>query len=210
MSDLTIIEKHSLVLRLVHWLNVFFLSVMIWSGCLIYWADQAFLPLPKFLVKYFDLDYRLAEGMGWHFFFMWFFTVNGIVYFLYLCISGDWRERLPYSGILKDSYNVLLHDLGLRAEAPSKRGKYNAVQRLAYSGALFMGLGSLVTGLAIYKPIQLGWLTGLLGGYQAARFEHFILMLGILLFIGIHVVQVLRAGWNNFRAMVAGYEIEKD
>jgi thiosulfate reductase cytochrome b subunit len=70
-----------------------------------------------------------------------------------------------------------------------------------------MGFGSLVTGLATYKPAQYAWLTGLLGGYMAVRFEHFLLALGYVLFFLIHVAQVVRAGWNNFRAMVSGYEL---
>jgi thiosulfate reductase cytochrome b subunit len=62
----------------------------------------------------------------------------------------------------------------------------------------------------IYKPVQLHYLTFLLGGYAAARLEHFILMIGFILFFMVHVVQVLKAGWNQFRAMVTGYEIKKN
>ena len=61
--------------------------------------------------------------------------------------------------------------------------------------------------LAIYKPTQLAWLTGLLGGYAWARAEHFTLAVGYVLFFVIHITQVVRAGWNNFRAMVTGYEL---
>lgn len=70
-----------------------------------------------------------------------------------------------------------------------------------------MGAGSLITGLAIYKPVQLAWLTGLLGSYEMARWEHFWLTIGYVLFFVIHISQVIRAGWNNFRAMVTGYEV---
>ena len=70
-----------------------------------------------------------------------------------------------------------------------------------------MGAGSLLTGLAIYKPVQLGWLTRLLGGYEWARWEHFWLTVGYVLFFIVHIAQVIRAGWNNFRAMVTGYEV---
>jgi thiosulfate reductase cytochrome b subunit len=70
-----------------------------------------------------------------------------------------------------------------------------------------MGFGSLLTGLAIYKPTQFAWLASLLGGYMAARFEHFLLALGYVLFFLIHIAQVIRAGWNNFRGMVSGYEL---
>jgi thiosulfate reductase cytochrome b subunit len=72
---------------------------------------------------------------------------------------------------------------------------------------ILMGLTSVVTGLAIYKPVQLAWLTRLVGGYERARWEHFWLAAGYVLFFLIHVMQVVRAGWNNFRAMVTGYEI---
>ncbi len=70
-----------------------------------------------------------------------------------------------------------------------------------------MGVGSLLTGLAIYKPVQFAWLTSLLGGYEWARFIHFWLTVGYVMFFIVHLVQVIKAGWNNFRAMVTGYEV---
>ena len=73
-----------------------------------------------------------------------------------------------------------------------------------------MGLGSLVTGLAIYKPVQLGWLCAISGGYEFARILHFSLTLGYVLFFLVHIIQVILAGWNNFRAMVTGFEVIKE
>ena len=72
-----------------------------------------------------------------------------------------------------------------------------------------MGAGSLLTGLAIYKPTQFAWLVGLLGGYEtlAQLWEHFLLVIGYVLFFVVHIAQVIKAGWNNFRAMVTGYEL---
>ena len=90
------------------------------------------------------------------------------------------------------------------------RRKFNGAQRLAYTGVVAMGAGSLLTGLAIYKPVQLAWLTTLLGGYPLARLEHFVLTVGYVAFFVIHIAQVVRAGWNNFRAMVIGVEVAKD
>ena len=104
---------------------------------------------------------------------------------------------------------MLLHDLKISKNKPVVRGKFNGAQRIVYSAVIVMGLGSLLTGIAIYKPVQVGWFTQLLGGYEAARLEHFILMILFILFFIIHVLQVMRAGWNNFRAMIAGYEIQK-
>ena len=87
------------------------------------------------------------------------------------------------------------------------RRKFNGAQQLAYTSVVLMGAGSLATGLAIYKPTQLAWLTNLLGGYEWARWEHFWLTLGYVAFFFVHISQVVRAGWNNFRAMVTGFEI---
>jgi thiosulfate reductase cytochrome b subunit len=72
-----------------------------------------------------------------------------------------------------------------------------------------MGIGSILTGLAIYKPVQLGWLMAIFGGYKMSRIIHFALTICYVLFFVIHIVQVIIAGWNNFRAMVTGFEVEK-
>jgi len=85
--------------------------------------------------------------------------------------------------------------------------KFNGAQQIAYTSVILMGVGSLLTGLAIYKPVQFAWLTSLLGGYEWARFIHFWLTVGYVMFFIVHLVQVIKAGWNNFRAMVTGYEV---
>ncbi|MDB5063044.1 MAG: thiosulfate reductase, partial [Mucilaginibacter sp.] len=87
------------------------------------------------------------------------------------------------------------------------QNKYNAAQRIAYTAIIIMGFGSLITGLAIYKPVQFNTITWLCGGYHAARIEHFVLTIGYVLFFVIHVVQVVLAGWNNFRSVISGFEV---
>ena len=154
----------------------------------------------------YDLSGRLAEGMGWHFLFMWFFFINGLLYVLYTAISGEWRYLVPNRNTLKEAWQVTLHDLYLSKHHPPRR-KFNGAQQIAYTSIIVMGLGSLVTGLAVYKPVQFGWLATLCGGYGAARFIHFWLTIGYILFFCVHILQVIRAGWNNFRAMVTGYEV---
>jgi thiosulfate reductase cytochrome b subunit len=153
----------------------------------------------------YSLSGRLAEGMGWHFFFMWLFAVNGIAYVLYTVFSGQWRHIVPSGRSFREAWQVVLHDLRIRKEPLPKR-KYNGAQQIAYTGVVLMGLGSLATGIAIYKPAQLSW-PEFLGGYTAARFLHFWLTMGFVGFVLVHVVQVLRAGWNNFRGMVTGKEL---
>lgn len=153
------------------------------------------------------LDHRLAEGMAWHFTLMWGFALNGLAYVSYTILSGEWRHLAPNRHTFRDAWQTILHDMRLSKQAPPK-AKFNGAQRLAYTGVIAMGAGSLLTGLAIYKPTQLAWLTTLLGGYEAARAEHFALTIGYVLFFVVHISQVIRAGWNNFRAMICGYELE--
>ena len=143
--------------------------------------------------------------MGWHFAFAWLLVVNGLVYVAYLAASGEWRELLPRGRHFPEAWQVVLHDLGVRKE-PLPRAKLNAAQRVTYTAVIVMGALSTLTGLAIYRPTQLAWLVWGFGGYQAARLEHFWLMLGFCAFFGLHLVQVARAGFNNFRAMIIGVE----
>jgi thiosulfate reductase cytochrome b subunit len=208
--------KHSRPIRWMHWINVPVLSVMIWSGLLIYWANDVYTLsiggvslfhfFPDWFYKALGLERRLATGMAYHFFFMWLFAINGLAYVLYTLASGEWRHLLPNRHTPYEAWHVILHDLHL-TKKPLPPAKFNGAQRLAYTGVILMGLGSLVTGLAIYKPTQLSWLTMLLGGYGWARAEHFILTVGYVVFFLVHIAQVIKAGWNNFRAMVTGYEL---
>ena len=214
-----IIYKHTIATRWMHWINFPVLTIMIWSGMLIYWANDIYQikignsVLVKFFPEWFytklHIPYRLSEGMAFHFVFMWLFIINGLLYVTYTAVSGEWRYLLPKKGALKESWQVLLHDLHIRKTAPPQ-SKYNAAQRVAYTMIIIMGVGSLITGLAIYKPVQVQWLMTLCGGYEAARLEHFILTVGYVLFFLIHILQVIKAGWNNFRAMVAGFEVIKE
>ena len=209
-------NKHQFFARWTHWVNFPILFVMIWSGLLIYWANGVyrlgfgdvtlFHFFPPVVYRLLHLDHRLAQGMAWHFYFMWFFAINGLIYILFTLATGHWREMLPTRNGFRDALLVTLYDLGLRKECPPQ-GKYNAAQQISYSAIILMGAGSLVTGLAIYRPIQVHWLASLLGGYEWARMEHFALTIGYLLFFVVHVMQVARAGWNNFRSMVSGYEV---
>jgi thiosulfate reductase cytochrome b subunit len=212
-------KKHPLAIRWFHWINFPLLMLMIWSGLLIYWANDVysislfgatlFHFFPNWVYNLLGLSFGLAEGMAWHFAVMWFFALNGIFYVGYTLLSGEWRHLVPNRHSFHESWQVLLHDLGLSKTAPPKR-KFNGAQQIAYTSVVLMGAGSLLTGLAIYRPVQAGWLTALLGGYEWARAQHFWLTIGYLLFFCIHIAQVIRAGWNNFRAMVVGVELVKE
>lgn len=209
-------KKHPLAIRWFHWINFPALTMMIWSGMLIYWANDVyriglgsvtlFKFFPEWVYQALNFRHRLAEGMAWHFFFMWPFAINGLLYVLYTAYSGEWRYLLPNRRSLREAIQVTLHDLRLSKVHPPPR-KFNGAQQISYTSVILMGAGSLLTGLAIYKPVQLARLTSLLGGYERARFIHFWLTMGYIMFFVAHLVQVIKSGWNNFNAMVTGYEI---
>ena len=213
-----IIKKHPLAIRWLHWINFPILAIMVWSGLLIYWANDVYKLgwgdrtvlkfFPDSFNKALNIPFRLAEGMSLHFVFMWLFAINGIIYFFYLLFSKEWKLIFPNKRSLKEAWQVLLHDLRIKKGLPPQK-KYNAAQRIAYTGVIIMGFMMLLTGLAIYKPAQLYWLCAMLGGYEWARAEHFIITILFSLFFVIHVIQVILAGWNNFRSMVTGFEVEK-
>jgi thiosulfate reductase cytochrome b subunit len=208
----------------MHWFNVPVLSVMIWSGLLIYWANDVyrigfgeltlfhFFPsgfyegFELFGTHWFKLSYSLAKGMAWHFTFMWLFVGNGIAYVGYTIWSGYWRYLVPTRRSFREAWQVVLHDLHLSKQAPPRR-LFNGAQQIAYTSVILMGAGSALTGLAIYKPVQVAWLTTLLGGYEWARWEHFWLTVGYVAFFVIHISQVIRAGMGNFLGMVTGHEL---
>ena len=209
-------KKHPLAIRWFHWINFPLLALMIWSGILIYWAYPTYrIGIGDFTLVKMNLDQttwralkvnnRLAEGMALHFFFMWLFAINGAAYVAYTLVSGEWRELVPNRHTLRDAWNVLLHDLHIR-KGPLPKAKFNGAQKLAYSGVIVMGVGSLLTGLAIFRPVQFAWLTALFGGYPAARFVHFWLTVGYVVFFVVHIAMVLLAGpLNELRAMITGW-----
>lgn len=213
-----IVHKHPLAIRWFHWLNFPLLFVMIWSGMLIYWANGIykiqvgdtiiFKFFPKSFYSFLGISGQLAKGMAWHFATMWLFTINGILYCLYTMVSGEWRLIIPEKKSFKEAWQVVLYDLGISKVCPPQ-DKYNAAQRIIYTLVIVMGFGSILTGWAIFRPIQLSWLTTVLGGYEAARLEHFVLTMGFVLFFVVHVLQVIKAGWKNFQSIITGFEVKE-
>ncbi len=225
-STLRMERRHPLAIRWMHWINFPVLFLMILSGIRIYWntTDNAHLHphaiyrigigsftllriFPEPVWKAMNIPWHVTQGLGDHFFYMWIFAANGIAYVVYLAISGEWRFLLPARQSFRDAVQVMLVSLRVRKGLPPQK-KYNSAQRIAYSAVIAMGAGSLFTGLAIYKPTQLHWLTSVLGGYEWARWEHFWLTVGFCAFFLVHVAQVAFAGWNNFRSMISGYAVE--
>jgi thiosulfate reductase cytochrome b subunit len=210
--------KHPRAIRWLHWINFPLLIVMVWSGLRIYWAEsvyafgiggwQWFEFFPTSVNELLGLNRRLARGLAFHFSFGWLFVVNGALYAVYLVASREWRHIVPDRRSWGEALRVVAHDLRLTKQAPPQ-GRYNAAQRISYTIVLAMAFVIVLSGFAIYKPTQLYPLPLLFGGYQGARLVHFTMTIGIVLFFVVHILQVARAGWNNLRGMITGYEIER-
>ena len=132
----------------------------------------------------------LASARHWHFALAWFLVANGAMYLVYLAVRGEWRCRLFLPG--RDTKNAVLmmtYYLRIRKTPPAV-DFYNGLQRLAYTSAIGLVLVEVLSGLAIYKPVQLSWLAALFGGYDGARAVHLVGLVGLALFAVTHIVLV--------------------
>jgi thiosulfate reductase cytochrome b subunit len=190
---------HPVPVRIMHWINAVAMIVMITSGWGIY-DDYVIIS-----GLHFDQTWRLgdwaAESLLWHFAGMWFLAVNGLVYLLYGVFTGRFLERL-FPITFKDIVHTVNDTLHFRI-AHEDLTVYNAVQKLLYIIVILAGIAQVVTGLAIWKPIQFSGLVNLLGGFQSARVLHFLGMGVIVGFLVVHVALALlvpRTLW----AMIGG------
>lgn len=197
----------------MHWANVPLLVIMAGSGLQILMAypmmgsqGQPYgiypfqgTPPPEWM----RIGQWLAGARHWHFAFAWLFVLNGLVYLLYLTLSGEWRRRLfqPRRDA-RNALSTLAYYLRLRRHAPPQE-LYNGLQRLAYTGTLLLALVVVLSGLVLYKPVQLGWLKAVFGGYDPARMVHLTSLALLALFTVGHVVMVALHP-RSFVEMVTG------
>ncbi len=192
MSDMTagprqarqVVIIHPLVVRLTHWVNAVALVVMVSSGWQIYNASPL---LPFEFPAWATLGGWLGGGIAWHLAAMWLLVGNALIYFAYgLGGRHFMRSFLPLTP--RTVWRDLREALTLRLQ--HKLGTYNAVQRLLYIVVLLLGVTALVSGLALWKPVQLQLVDDLLGGYPIVRWIHFLAMSGIVLFVVVHLLLV--------------------
>jgi Ni/Fe-hydrogenase b-type cytochrome subunit len=184
--------------RVTHWLNALAAILMVLSGWRIYNASPLF---PFRFPDSITLGGWLAGALMWHFAAMWLLVVNGIVYLLLNVFTGRARRRfLPLSPrqFVSDLdaalYGRLSHD---------DPGRYNAVQKAAYVGAVALLVLMVLSGLVLWKSVQFPLLRTLLGGYESARVVHFLAMCGLVVFFAVHVVMALRVP-RTLRAIILG------
>lgn len=176
---------HPLYVRITHWLNVYAMACMFMSGWGIYNASPIFgFSFPQWAT----LGGWLGAATIWHFAVMWLLVGNGLVYLAAGMASGHLRRDL-----LDVTPRAVARDAAaaLKLRLPHTPGRYNAVQKVLYVGVLLLGVLIVLSGLAIWKPVQLGGLTDLFGGFAAARVVHFCAMAGIGLFVAVHLLLVI-------------------
>ena len=175
---------HPVAIRIMHWVGVYAMGCMIFSGWEIYNASPS---LPFLFPAWSGLGGWLAGALAWHLSVMWLLFANGIAYLVYGFASGHFRRnlKLPRPAEVGQDLGAALH-----FRLKHRIGHYNAVQRLLYAGVMIAVILQTMTGLAIWKPVQLGWLVGLFGGYPIARGIHLATMFGIVAFILVHVALV--------------------
>ena len=155
----------------------------------------------------------LAVALRLHWLCAYLFMLNGVVFVIGLAVGGGWRSLLPRRTDVRDGFRMFWYYIGLPVAKLTRRSwphprvntKYNALQRVAYLSVVVAGLLSVLTGWAIHKPMQLSWLTAMLGGYDKARVWHFWLMWVFILFVVPHVILVFADGWDTLRSMIVGW-----
>ncbi len=189
---------HPVWLRITHWINAVAVLMMIGSGWEIYNASPLFaFEFPKSIT----LGGWLGGALLWHFAAMWLFVVNGLVYVTLGILTGRFRRKLlPIrpGEVIADARAALRGRL-----SHDDLSVYNAVQKLLYLGVILAGVVVVLSGLAIWKPVQLQELTALFGGYDFARYVHFAAMAAIVGFLLIHVIMAFVVP-KSLRAMIIG------
>jgi thiosulfate reductase cytochrome b subunit len=192
------LKVHPAVVRVTHWINVLAVLMMVTSGWQIYNASPLFgFSFPDTLT----LGGWLAGALQWHFAAMWLLALNGLVYLVYGVAAGHFRRKLlPISPLA-----------AARDVAAALRGKlahqdlsvYNAAQRAAYAALIIALIVLVMSGLILWKPVQLHPLGMLMGDYEGARLLHFFAMAAVVLIVTVHVVMVILVP-RTFPSMITG------
>jgi len=190
---------HPLAIRIMHWINAAAMFVMIGSGWKIYNDDVliGWLHFPDALV----IGKWAQYGLQWHFFAMWILVINGLAYLSYGIVTGRFRHKF-----FPISPRELMTTVGeaLRFHlAHDDLTIYNAVQKALYVGIILVGIVIVISGLALWKPIQFSELAGLFGSFQTIRLVHFLCMVAIVIFLAVHVTLAILVP-RSLLAMLTG------
>jgi Ni/Fe-hydrogenase b-type cytochrome subunit len=208
------VYEHPWPVRFSHWVNSVALFVLVGSGLQIFRAFPSFgdkIPQKDLLnwPKAFAIGGWLGGALQWHLTFMWIYIATGLFYLGYQMFSLNYRQVLFMPSDVRGVWPMARHYFFFGPK-PSATAAYNPLQKLAYTSAIGLGALSVLTGFAVWKPVQFSWLAWLMGGFHLARVWHFVVMWAILFFLLGHLVMVVIHGWNNFVSMFTGWKTDPD
>ena len=211
--------RHHWIVRVTHWVFAFAFVIMVGSGLRIFNAYPAFhrkgagpfplwpfegTPAPSWLT----FGTFLGNARMWHFAMMWVLVAMGLIYVGFIYLHGEWRDLAPRRGDPRDAWEMIKFYLHRRRNHPHQ-GKHNALQKTTYFLMPIVGAVIVLTGISIWKPVSVGWLTGIFGGYVWARWWHFLAMMILVTMSVIHVFMVLTVDPYSIRGMITGGYSEK-
>jgi thiosulfate reductase cytochrome b subunit len=218
MPQNLISRRHHWVVRVTHWVNAFALTIMVASGLRIFNAYPMFARRGETFCCYPFEGTRIPEWLtfggwlagarNWHFAMMWLLVLNGLVYLGFIYLHGEWRDLTPRRGDPGDAWEMFKFYLFVRKGHP-RQGKHNTLQKLTYFTMPLIGIVAVLTGIVIWKPVQLGFLTNLFGGYVWARYWHFMAMVALVALSLAHVIMVFAVDPYSLLSMITGRYNEK-
>jgi thiosulfate reductase cytochrome b subunit len=201
-------QTRPLHVRIGHWINALTIFVLLWSGFAMFASDRHFATivhaLPAWLLSALQLRADATAGRAWHLGFALVMIANAFWYGVVALRTASWRRLVPNAKTwLGDAVRATIAELRNPVKT-MHQAEYNAAQKVAYTGVLALGVLMIVTGLALWFRRQLPWLIGSLGGQHVVLAAHVAIATLFLIFIAIHLVQVMRAGIPTVLSMITG------
>lgn len=212
-------RQHTLLVRVTHWVNAtaFFLLVVSGIAILIahprlYWGDAGYFGSPALIELPLPV---ILDHTGWgrslHFLAAWILVINGLAYLAASLLNGHVRRNLlptPHQLHPREVAKDIRDHLRLRRPSGEAARSYNLLQKLAYLSVIFIVFPLMVlSGLTMSPAVASAhpWLFDLFDGRQSARTVHFICASLLLLFLLVHIMQVILVGFRNeMRSMITG------
>src|SRR5207302_8892821 len=187
-----VLDEHPSIVGLCLWINTVALFVLLGSGLQIFRAFPSFgRKIPQHNLINWPTSLALGGWLGgalqWHLTFMWIYIATGLLYLGYQVFSGHYKQVLFTPRDVPGVWPMARYYFLFGAKPPAKE-PYNPLQKHAYTTVIILGVLSVLTGLAIWKPVQFSWLAWMMGGFHFSRLWHFIIMWAIVVFIFGHLV----------------------
>ncbi|HLP91747.1 MAG TPA: cytochrome b/b6 domain-containing protein [Nostocaceae cyanobacterium] len=181
------IPQQAIAAKIFHYTNLISLFILLTSGLQIYNANPVFggragVHIPPI----FTLGGWLAGGRHWHFAAMWLFSINLLIYGVYIFITRRWKHRF-----------VGLNDIKALQKTQNQKRLTYAWHRIIYTAIIPILLLAIFSGIGMYKPAQFSWIVDRFGNWQALRIVHFASVPMVVIFVMIHWLLGRKAGGDE-------------